>query len=65
MPLRNLNLKLIQFDAHNKAKSQDLYPQMIGHMYYVNPPKSLLWLCSTLSLKSSTLCWLWLISHLK
>ena len=41
--LSMLNLKLTQWDADNKARAQDLYPQLLGQMYYTNPPKSLLW----------------------
>lgn len=42
--LRMLNMKLAQWDAQNKARCQDLYPQLLGQMYYVNPPKSMLWI---------------------
>ncbi len=38
-----LNLKLARWDAQNKDKSQDLYPQLQDQMFFVNPPKAMLW----------------------
>ena len=38
-----LNLKLARWDAQNKDKNQDLYPQLQDQMFFVNPPKAMLW----------------------
>ena len=41
--LKQLNLKLVRWDAATKARTQDLYPQQLGQMLFIDPPKSLLW----------------------
>lgn len=41
--LKQLNLKLVRWDAGCKSRLQDLYPQQLGQMLFVDPPKSILW----------------------
>ena len=40
--LRMLNMKLVRWDAKTRAAAQDLYPQLLGSMIYIDPPKSLM-----------------------
>ena len=41
--VKQLNLKMVRWDAGCKARTQDLYPQQLGQMLFIDPPKSLLW----------------------
>ncbi len=43
LKLGMLNFKLARWDAEKRAEAQDLYPQMLGHLYFCNGPPSLRW----------------------